>query len=52
MSYLLLYNLTFIQFLARRMGLPKWLRGVESACHVGDAGDASSIPESGRSPGG
>ena len=30
------------------MGLPWWLSGKESACN---AGDASSIPGSGRSPG-
>ena len=32
--------------------LPWWLRGKKSTCSVGAAGDASSIPESGRSPGG
>ena len=30
-------------------GLPRWLSGRESACN---AGDASSVPGSGRSPGG
>ena len=30
-------------------GLPRWLSGKESAHNAGDAG---SIPESGRSPGG
>ena len=30
-------------------GLPRWFSGKESACNAGDAG---SIPESGRSPGG
>ena len=34
------------------MGLPWWLSGKESACSVGDAGDASSIPGSGKPPGG
>ena len=29
-----------------------WLRGEESACNVGDAGDTDLIPGSGRSPGG
>ena len=29
-------------------GLPRWLSGKESTCHAGDAG---SVPESGRSPG-
>jgi len=31
------------------VGLPRWLSGKESTC---DAGDVSSIPESGSSPGG
>ena len=31
------------------VGLPRWLRGKESACN---SGDAVSIPGSGRSPGG
>ena len=34
------------------MGFPQWLSGKESTCSAGDAGDVSSIPESGRSPGG
>ena len=33
-------------------GLPCWLSSKESACNAGDAGDAGSIPGSGRSPGG
>ena len=33
-------------------GLPWWLSSQESACNAGDAGDAGSIPGSGRSPGG
>ena len=33
-------------------GLPKWLSDKESACNAGAAGDAISIPGSGRSPGG
>ena len=33
-------------------GLPRWLRGKESACNSGAAGDMGSIPGSGRSPGG
>ena len=33
-------------------GLPQWFSGKESACNVGAAGDASSIPGLGRSPGG
>ena len=28
-----------------------WLKGKESACNAGDAGDAGLIPGSGRSPG-
>ena len=32
--------------------LPQWLRGRESACDAENAGDAGSIPGSGRSPGG
>ena len=31
-------------------GLLRWLRGKESACNAGDAGDRSLIPGSGRSP--
>ena len=33
-------------------GLPWWLRGKESTCNAGDPRDASSVPGSGRSPGG
>ena len=29
-----------------------WLSSKESTCNAGDPGDAGSIPESGRSPGG
>ena len=32
-------------------GLPLWLRGEESACSAGAAGDAGSVPELGGSPG-
>ena len=32
-------------------GLPWWLSSKESACNVGDAGDAGSTPGLGRSPG-
>ena len=32
--------------------LPQWLRGEESDCNTGGAGDTVSIPGSGRSPGG
>ena len=32
--------------------LPHWLRGKESSCNAGNAGDSGSIPGSGRSPGG
>ena len=41
-------SLRFLQFL----GLPWWLRGKESACNAGAAGDMGLIPGSGRSPGG
>ena len=34
------------------MGFPNGLAGKESACNVGDTGDAGSISESGTSPGG
>ena len=34
------------------MGLPRWLSGKESTCHVGAAGDIASILGSGSSPGG
>ena len=30
---------------------PQWLSGKESTCNVGDAGDADSIPGSGKYPG-
>ena len=33
-------------------GLPRWLSGKESACNLGNARDAGSIPGSGRAPGG
>ena len=32
-------------------GSPWWLGSEESTCNAGDAGDAGSIPGSGRSPG-
>ena len=34
------------------VGLPRWLRGKESACNAGATGEVGSIPGSGRSPGG
>ena len=34
------------------LGLPRWLSGKESACNAGDSRNNSSIPGSGRSPGG
>ena len=34
-----------------QLQLPKWLRGKESACNVGDAEDMVFFPELGRSPG-
>ena len=36
----------------RKMDFPSGSVGKESACNTGDAGDASSIPGSGTSPGG
>ena len=33
------------------MGLPRWLRGKESACSTRDAGGVGSIPSSGSSLG-
>ena len=33
-------------------GVLWWLRGKESVCNAGDAGDTDSTPGSGRSPGG
>ena len=33
-------------------GLPQWVRGEESACNAGAAGDVGLIPGSGGSPGG
>ena len=39
-------------YLSRQFkGLPWWLRGKESTCNEGAAGDAGLIPGSGRSPG-
>ena len=34
------------------VGFRQWLSGKESACNAGEAGDAVSVPVSGRSPGG
>ena len=31
-------------------GLPRWLRGKESACNAKDTGDADSIPPVGKIP--
>ena len=33
-------------------GLPRWLRGGESTCNAGTAGEVGLIPGWGRSPGG
>ena len=33
-------------------GLPQWLSHKESACNAGDLGEVTSIPGSGRAPGG
>ena len=37
--------------ITRKMDFPNGSAGKESACNAGDAGDASSIPGSGTSPG-
>ena len=37
---------------ASHVGLPRWLRGEESACSAGAAADVGSITGLGRSPGG
>ena len=34
------------------LGLPQWISSKESTCNAGDVGDARSVPEWGRSPGG
>ena len=34
------------------IGLPRWVSGKESPANAGNTGDADSIPESGKSPGG
>ena len=44
--------LEYMQFLCISCGLPQWPSGKEFAYHAGDAGDESSIPGSGRFPGG
>ena len=41
-----------IQLINTTQGFPNGLVGKESACTAGDTRDASSIPGSGRSPGG
>ena len=38
--------------LGNSLGLSWWLRGKESTCNTGNAGDTGSISRSGRSPGG
>ena len=45
---------SFIHFCACSPGLPRWLSGKKKnpPANVGDAGDSSLIPGSGRSPGG
>ena len=35
-----------------KRGLPQWLKGKESTCKTGNAGDLGSIPGLGRPPGG
>ena len=36
----------------KKIGLPWWLSGKQSACKAGATGDVGLIPGSGRSPGG
>ena len=46
-------KLNTIRFVTKNfLGLPRWLSDKESACNAGDAEDTSSVPGSGRSPGG
>ena len=47
-----LQRTVFLNSHAYSLGLPRWLRGKESACHAGDTGDAGLVPGLGRSPGG
>ena len=48
------YKLNTIRLVIKYfIGLPRWLSSKESACSAGGAGgDTSSVPGSGRSPGG
>ena len=47
------YKLNTIRLVIKYfLGLPRWLSSEESACSAGGAGDTSSVPGSGRSPGG
>ena len=45
-------NLLYLLSLLLCLGFPDGSAGKESACNAGDTGGASSIPGSGRSPGG
>ena len=45
-------NFTLLSYLYKVMGFSGGSDSKESTCNAGDAGDASSIPGSGRSPGG
>ena len=47
-----LQRAVFLNSHAYSLGLPRWLRGKESARHAGDTGDVGSVPGLGRSPGG
>ena len=35
---------SFASYLLMGMGFSRWLRGKESTCNAGDAGDAGSVP--------
>ena len=41
---------SYLHLFRGKLGLPWWLRGKESTCHTGDAGDAGSIPWVGKIP--
>ena len=43
---------SYLHLFRGKLGLPWWLRGKESTCYTGDAGDAGSIPWVGKIPGG
>ena len=45
----LIYYITLVSG-TQHVGLPRWLSGEEPSCNAGAAGDAGSIPPSGRFP--